>query len=87
MSIGDQTTRKKLPEPEQVLDQSELLEIQSVVSELHTPEPTFDFAARLVLATHPDREEASSRSGWVARTSRAAKSKVGSGVCSSETTD
>ena len=31
---------------------------RAVVSELHTPEPAFDFAARLVLATHPDRDEA-----------------------------
>ena len=56
--IGDQTTRTTTTEPEQVLSRSELLDIQAVVSELHTPEPAFDFAARLVLATHPDRDEA-----------------------------
>ena len=56
--IGDQTTRTTTTEPEQVLTRSELLDIQAVVSELHTPEPAFDFAARLVLATHPDRDEA-----------------------------
>jgi MoxR-like ATPase len=56
--IGDQTTRTVRAEPEQVLTRDELLDIQGVVGELHTPDPTFDFAARLVLATHPDREEA-----------------------------
>ncbi|MBO84165.1 MAG: AAA family ATPase [Deltaproteobacteria bacterium] len=57
-SIGDQTTRNTTAEPEQVLSQSALLDIQNVVTELHTPEPAFDFAARLVLATHPERDEA-----------------------------
>ena len=58
MRIGDETTRATTVEPEPVLTREALLDIQSLVSELQTPEPTFDYAARLVLATHPDREEA-----------------------------
>jgi len=55
--IGDQTTRTTHKEAEQVLTRDELLDIQAIVAELHTPEPAFDYAARLVLATHPEREE------------------------------
>jgi MoxR-like ATPase len=56
--IGDETTRTETPQPVQVLSREDLLGIQAVVAELHTPDPTFDFAARLVLATHPERDEA-----------------------------
>ena len=58
MRIGDETTRTRQAAPEQVLTKEQLLDIQAVVAELHTPEPAFDYAARLVLATHPDRPEA-----------------------------
>jgi len=54
--IGSQTTRNKLPEAERVMDRLELLEVQQLAADLTVPEHVFDFAGRLVLATHPESD-------------------------------
>lgn len=56
--IGAETTQNHRAVPEAVLRREELLAIQGLAAELTTGDHIFDYAARLVLATHPDNSSA-----------------------------
>jgi MoxR-like ATPase len=55
-TILDRTTRGETPQPEKVMDGSEILKWQQFVREVLIAPPVQDYAIRLVLATHPQGE-------------------------------
>ena len=56
MEISRRTSAFDLPELSQVMGADELLEFQKIVSEVPVAEHVNDYAARIVLATHPGDE-------------------------------
>jgi MoxR-like ATPase len=51
------TTGAEEPEPEVVLDASAVLEARALVRRVELPDPVAEYAARLIHATRPDRED------------------------------
>ena len=56
--IADLTTAAPPPAPKKVLDGAAILEIREWVREVPIAEAVKDYAVRLILATHPERERA-----------------------------
>ncbi len=57
-TIVDRTTGIELPEPGQVLGREEVLGMQRFIREVPVPKPVKEYAIRLVLATHPEKDGA-----------------------------
>jgi MoxR-like ATPase len=55
-TILDRTTRGEWPQPQKVMDGSEIRQWQQLVREVLVAPPVQDYAIRLVLATHPQGE-------------------------------
>jgi MoxR-like ATPase len=55
-TILDRTTRNEWPQPQKVMDGTEIREWQQLVREVLVAPPVQDYAIRLVLATHPGGE-------------------------------
>lgn len=55
--IAKRTTGRHAPAPRVVMDGRTLQELQAVIRDVPVAEPVLDYAARLVMATHPDAEE------------------------------
>ncbi|HUS14751.1 MAG TPA: MoxR family ATPase [Chloroflexia bacterium] len=56
--IGQRTTTGHLAVPGPVMDAETLLRLQAQVREIPVAEPVLDYAARLVMASHPEQAEA-----------------------------
>src|SRR5436190_877781 len=55
--IARRTTGNRATRPRVVMDTQMLTSLQAVVREVPVAEPIFDYAARLVMATHPERQD------------------------------
>jgi MoxR-like ATPase len=56
--IARRTTGNRTPKPRVVMDTQTLANLQAVVREVPVAEPVLDYAARLVMATHPEHSHA-----------------------------
>ncbi|MEO8288324.1 MAG: MoxR family ATPase [Chloroflexota bacterium] len=54
--IARRTTGSRDHHPKEVMDGDTLMSLQELVREVPVAEPVLDYAARLVMATHPDQE-------------------------------
>jgi MoxR-like ATPase len=59
--IARRTTGSRVSEPHIVMDGPTLVYLQALVREVPIAEPVLDYAARLVMATHPDEGTATAR--------------------------
>jgi MoxR-like ATPase len=59
--IIDRTTRSKMPEAEPVIEPAEINEMRRLVREVEVAEFLKRYAVRIVLATHPQREDANEK--------------------------
>jgi MoxR-like ATPase len=57
VEISRRTTRSGEVEPEQVMTGDDLMRFQRLLTEVPMAEPLLQYAARIVLATHPDRSD------------------------------
>ncbi len=58
-TIVDRTTGASLPELNQILTKTEVLEMQRFIREVPIADPVKEYAIQLVLATHPEKDHAS----------------------------
>ena len=56
--IARRTTGNRSPRPRVVMDGQTLISLQEIVREVPVAEPVLDYAARLVMATHPEQPQA-----------------------------
>ncbi|MCA9443687.1 MAG: MoxR family ATPase, partial [Candidatus Omnitrophica bacterium] len=55
-TILSRTTTTEIPQPERVIDAAEILQLRNTVKEVPVAPHVYDYAVRLVLASHPGSE-------------------------------